>query len=188
MNPSGSADHHLGDAMTDPQNLALAETLDAALGSGRVDQIAFLVEDLSAAINRWNALYRAEDWRIYTYDARNVHNLTYRGEPGTFKMRLALIGSSPQIELIEPIAGPSIYHDWIDQHGFGLHHIGFFVPSVADVIEIFESADYPNIQSGNGYGLDGDGGFAYFDFEDVYGVHLEAIEVPARRRPTERLG
>lgn len=173
--------------MTDADVGQLADTLGTALGPGRVDQVAFLVDDLSAAMDPWSALYRNEDWRIYTYNAGNVPHLTYRGASGTFEMRLALIGSAPQIELIQPISGPSIYHDWIERHGYGLHHLGFFVPSVAEVIEHLEAAGHPVIQSGAGYGLDGDGGFAYFDFEDIYGVHLEAIEVPARRRPSEQL-
>ncbi|WP_199542667.1 MULTISPECIES: VOC family protein [Prauserella] len=166
---------------------SLAATMERAIGAGRVDQVAFLVEDLHTAVQRWSALYRDDEWRVYTYDPANVQNLTYRGKPGRFALRLALVGAGPQVELIQPLAGPSIYHDWIDQHGYGLHHFGFFVPSLTDAVAEFEAAGHPTIQSGSGYGLDGDGGFAYFDFEDTYGIHLEAIEVPARRRPSERL-
>ncbi|MFJ6199939.1 VOC family protein [Micromonospora sp. NPDC092111] len=173
--------------MNHTSDTQLAATLQSAIGAGRVDQVAFLVEDLGVAIGRWSALHRDETWRIYTYGLDNVENLRYHGEPGRFSMRLALIGHSPQIELIQPLAGPSIYHDWIARHGYGLHHFGFFVPSIADAVARFEAAGHPTIQSGSGYGLDGDGGFAYFDFEDIYGIHLEAIEVPARRRPSEPL-
>lgn len=163
----------------------LAATLGKALGTGRVDQVAFLVEDLGTSMTRWSALNRVDDWRIHTYDATNVSDLSYRGAPGTFSMQLGLLGAGPQIELIQPLGGPSIYHDWIERHGHGLHHFGFFVPSIAEAIASFDAAGHPTIQSGSGYGLDGDGGFAYFDFEDIYGIHLEAIEVPARRRPSE---
>ena len=37
-------------------------------------------------------------------------------------------------------------------------------------------------QTGGGYGLDGDGGYAYFDTVASFGVILELIEVPKRRR------
>jgi methylmalonyl-CoA/ethylmalonyl-CoA epimerase len=165
----------------------LASTLERAIGAGRVDQVAFLVEDLRVATARWSALYREDTWRIYTYDATNVEHLSYRGAPGEFSMRLALLGSAPQIELIQPLSGPSIYHDWIERHGYGPHHFGFFVPSIRDAVAEFEAAGHPTTQSGSGYGLDGDGGFAYFDFEATYGIDLEVIEVPARRRPSEPL-
>ncbi|MEU0156230.1 VOC family protein [Micromonospora fulviviridis] len=149
--------------------------------------MAFLVEDLEVAARRWRAVYRDEEWRTYTYTPDVMKNCTYRGEPGRYEMRLALVGSSPQLELIQPIAGPSIYHDWIREHGYGLHHFGFFVPSVDETVRQLEAQGHPSIQSGSGYGLDGDGGYAYFDFEDTYGVVLEAIGVPKRRRPSEQI-
>lgn len=43
-------------------------------------------------------------------------------------------------------------------------------------------AGYDVLQSGRGYGLDGDGGYAYFDTERDFEVIVEAIEVPKRRR------
>jgi methylmalonyl-CoA/ethylmalonyl-CoA epimerase len=46
-------------------------------------------------------------------------------------------------------------------------------------------AGYPVLQMGTGYGVDGDGGFAYFDTLAATSVVFEAIEVPARRRPPE---
>jgi hypothetical protein len=163
----------------------LATTFQRAVGRGRVDQVGFLVEDLEASMNRWSSLYRDEEWRVYTYSREDVPNIRYHGQQGNFSMRLALVGSEPQLELIQPLQGPSIYHDWIEAHGYGLHHFGFFVPSVANAIAEMESGGHPCIQSGSGYGLDGDGGFAYYDFEPEFGVHLETIEVPSRRRPSE---
>lgn len=47
------------------------------------------------------------------------------------------------------------------------------------------SAGYDLLQSGHGYGLDGDGGFAFFDTIDDFGILLEGIEVPRRRRPPD---
>ena len=166
---------------------ALGRVIPAALGGRRVDQIAFLVEDLQDAARRWRAVYRDEEWRAFTYTHETLQNCTYRQQPGRFAMKLAIVGSAPQLELIQPLAGPSIYHDWIAKHGYGLHHVGFFVPSVATAVEQFESQGHPAIQTGSGYGLDADGGFAYFDFADTYGVELEVIEVPKRRRPSESL-
>ena len=101
-------------------------------------------------------------------------------------MRLALAGAGPQIELIEPLTGPSLYHEWLDEHGEGLHHIGMRVPDLQAGIRDMAERGWDVLQSGRGYGLDGDGGFAYLDTtaEDL-GVILELIEVPARRREPE---
>lgn len=166
----------------DPRSFAFPDSL----GGQPVDQIAFVVEDLSASIEAWKTAFGYDEWLVYTYSPSTVPELAYHGEPGQFSMRLALSGSDPQIELIQPLDGPSIYHDWVAARGYGLHHVGFFVPSVSSVIEDFAENGVTPIQTGRGYGVDGDGAFAYFDAVDTpLQVVVEAIEVPAVRRPSE---
>lgn len=166
---------------------AVSSSISKAFNSGSVDQVAFLVEDLKESIQMWSAALGLTDWKIYTYSQDNIQDPTYRGEVGKFKMRLALAGTSPQIELIQPLEGPSIYHDWIAKHGYGMHHLGFFVSSVENTIEDLQKDGIGIIQSGRGYGLDTDGGFAYIETPGTFDVVLEAIEVPKRRRPSEVL-
>jgi len=158
------------------------------LPSSKVDQLGFLVPDLADGVRQWTAALGTPEWRIYSY-APGSHGAryNYRGQPGQYAMRLALTDTVPQIELIQPIAGPSIYHDWIDEHGYGLHHLGLFVPSVADVIDTYREQGLEPAQTGAGYGVDGDGGFAYYERQDTLGTIIEFIEVPARRVPSETL-
>jgi methylmalonyl-CoA/ethylmalonyl-CoA epimerase len=54
------------------------------------------------------------------------------------------------------MVGPSIYHDWIALHGCGQLHVGVFVESVGDEKKRPERAGIPAIQTGSGYGLNGD--------------------------------
>lgn len=150
-----------------------------------VAQVGILVPDLGAGIATWSALLGTDDWLVYTYGPETVPRLGYRGGPGAFRMRVALTGSSPQVELIESLEGPSIYTEWIEQHGFGLHHLGFRVPSAEEAVRRVTAGGIALLQSGSGYGEDGDGGFAYFDTQDSVGLIVEAIEVPRRRRPSE---
>jgi len=74
---------------------------------------------------------------------------------------------------------------WIETRGYGLHHVGVRVESIHELIADMVSAGYEILQSGHRYGLDGDGGFAYFDTLDDFGAILEGIEVPRRRRPPD---
>jgi hypothetical protein len=32
-------------------------------------------------------------------------------------------------ELLQPLEGPSIYKEWLDEHGEGLHHVAVMVPT-----------------------------------------------------------
>ena len=89
--------------------------------------------------------------------------LTYRGRPGPYRVTIAISPTTPQIELVQPREGPSIYDEWLAERGEGLHHLGFWVDSLTEAAAEFAASGYEAIQTGAGYGLDGDGGYAYFD-------------------------
>jgi methylmalonyl-CoA/ethylmalonyl-CoA epimerase len=148
-------------------------------------QIGILVDDIDSRMAVWGAILDRDDWLLYTYGPNNLKNAAYRGRPGSYSMRLAMIGSAPQIELIEPADGPNIYADWIADRGYGLHHIGFYVPSITDAVRQARKAGFEPIQQAGGYGANGDGGFAYFDTTSQIGLITELIEVPSVRRPNE---
>lgn len=148
-------------------------------------QIGMLVEDLGSAMVNWSAVLGRDDWQAYTYDADVLCDARYHGAPSNFGMHVALIGSSPQLELIQPAAGPNVYADWIAAHGYGLHHVGFFVDSIAEAVSAASAAGYEPIQSARGYGVGGDGGFAYYDTTATLGLIAELIEVPTVRRPNQ---
>ena len=115
--------------------------------------------------------------------ARDAGELDVSRRAGTLLHADRLAGSAPQVELIEPVEGPSIYHDWLESHPHGVHHLAVYVESLDAAIASMAAAGYALLQSGAGYGLDGDGGYAYFDTEHDFGVVLEAIEVLAGREP-----
>jgi hypothetical protein len=145
-------------------------------------QVGILVDDLQAALERYDSLWGGGPWQCYRYAADSIPSMTYRGRPGAYAIWIGFNSTTPQVELIQPVAGPSIYHEWIERRGHGLHHLGFWVDSLEEAVASMAAAGYDVSQSGAGYGRDGDGGFAYFDTEREFGVVLEAIEVPRRRR------
>ena len=149
---------------------------------GRLFQIAFVVEDLEQGLERYTRVLGGAPWRCYTFSASLHSTCDYRGGPTDFSARLALNDASPQIELIEPVHGPSIHREWLDQCGEGVHHLGVIVESVAAATAHMEAAGYERIQSGAGFGTGGDGAYAYFDARRELGLVLEAVE-PPRRMP-----
>lgn len=159
-----------------------ARTVPESLVSKGVGQVGILVPDLDAALRTYGVISTVETWSVWTYGPETVPILRLHGRPAAFSMRIALGGTGPQVELIEPLHGPSIYDDWLGRHGYGLHHLGFYVDSIGDAMDVMTTHGFEILQSGVGYGLDGDGGFAYFDTTAETGVILEAIEIPARRR------
>jgi methylmalonyl-CoA/ethylmalonyl-CoA epimerase len=165
----------------------MTRSLPTAFRGLKVTQIGQLVPDLAAAVRTQQHIFGVEEWAIYTYSPSFVPNLSYRGGPAQFSMRLALAGVDPQIELIEPLNGPSVYHEWIETHGFGVQHLGFHVLDIDVVRRRLAAEGWEPVQAGSGYGVDGDGAFAYYDTVDEIGLMLELIESPRRRRPSETL-
>jgi methylmalonyl-CoA/ethylmalonyl-CoA epimerase len=150
-----------------------------------VGQVGIIVRDLEAALERYSSLWRLGPWACFVYGPATVPKLTYRGKAGRYSMRIALAGQGPQVELLEPLEGPSIYEEWLESRPEGLHHLGVYVESLDRAVDSMAARGYDLLQSGYGYGLDGDGGYAYFDTERDFGVILEALEVPRRRRPPD---
>lgn len=163
-------------------------TFGDVVGAINVDQIGYLVPDLEEAIAEWERLLGPRSWNTWTYSTRSVPHLAFRGQEGSFEIRIALSGESPQIELIEPVRGPSIYHEWIERRGYGPHHIGVFVRDLATVSAELQQIGITPVQAGAGYGVDGDGGFAYFEIGDDADTVFELIEPPAHRRPPVVMG
>jgi methylmalonyl-CoA/ethylmalonyl-CoA epimerase len=144
--------------------------------SGRPFQVGIVVADLAEAVRRHELLFGASDWLIVENGPRNMHGLHVRGEPAEFSMRLALRGADPQLELLQPLAGPDILSEWLERRGEGLHHLGYEVLSLDETIDRMAEAGYECIQHGYGFGENGSGGFAYFETERELGYLVEAIE------------
>jgi len=142
----------------------------------QVLQIGVVVKDLQEAMERYWNIFGIGPWHIYTFQPPVVTNTTLRGKPAQFTMKLALtqIGNI-QWELIQPLTGPSVYKEFLEKHGEGLHHVacdlGDYDQAVATLkkhgIGILTSGDTP-VDS-----------FAYLDTEKVLGTPLEIYKRPA---------
>jgi methylmalonyl-CoA/ethylmalonyl-CoA epimerase len=149
------------------------------LVDGQLFQIAFVVRDLDAALERYTRVLGGAPWRIFTFSGAIHREAAYHGDPTDFAVRLALNGTSPQYELIEPQRGPGIHQDWLDERGEGFHHVGVIVASLETAVERMAAAGYQAIQTGAGFGAAGDGAYAYFDTVADLGCFVEAVEPPA---------
>jgi methylmalonyl-CoA/ethylmalonyl-CoA epimerase len=151
-------------------------------------QVAFVVRDLDAAIADWIAL-GIGPWNEWLFDAATLPTRTYQGKEGTFEARVALCSIGPlTYELIEALTGPSIWDDFLRDRGPGMHHFGYYVDDIDAAIAAMDARGYSVVQSGAGFGVDGDGAFVYFDTTADFGCYYEAILGPrALRRPDRHI-
>jgi catechol 2,3-dioxygenase-like lactoylglutathione lyase family enzyme len=153
-----------------------------------VAQVAIVVEDLDKAVSTYWRRFGIGPWDIYTYGKPLVKSMTYHGEPADYKMRLGLsyMGDT-RIELIEPLEGETVYDDFIEAHGYGVQHFGFLVDDMEEALAEAEAAGIEMIMDGAGFGLEGDGHYAYLDTESLVGFTIELIERPDKRVPPEQV-
>ncbi|BBX22781.1 lactoylglutathione lyase [Mycolicibacter terrae] len=87
-------------------------------------QIAWVTSDLAATESMLSALLGVRKWIRMPGVHFAPDTCSYRGEPADFVADIALsyLGDM-QLELIAPVSGRSIYSDFLDDSGPGLHHI-----------------------------------------------------------------
>ena len=136
-------------------------------------QVAFVVDDVIAAERFFCDKIGVP--RFCRFEDIQVEDSIYRGAPGDFHYHLSLgYAGDMQIELIQHISGQSIYKEFMDEHGPGMHHLAYIVPDHDQVVKDFASNGFPPVQSGR-IGTDPGGLFAYFDTRPATGIFMETI-------------
>ena len=155
---------------------------------GGIAQVAILVKDLDETVKNYWTIFGIGPWHFYTYARPLVSQMSYHGRAADYKMQIALSQIGPmRIELIEAKEGDSIYADFIREHGYGVHHFGILVEDMNDALAQAHSAGFNMIQDGSGFGLHGDGHYAYLETEEPLGVTLELIQRPKARVKPEKI-
>jgi methylmalonyl-CoA/ethylmalonyl-CoA epimerase len=145
----------------------------SGLGSTTLAQVAIVVRDIEETSRRYaDALGLPVPEVIVTSPGLQVEQ-TYRGEPSNAQAKLAFFSvGQVQIELIEPMGGPSTWQEALDTKGEGVHHIAFWVEGMQRSVDFLKSRGIPMVQRGDM----GPGQYAYFDAEGPLKVTLELLE------------
>jgi methylmalonyl-CoA/ethylmalonyl-CoA epimerase len=148
---------------------------------GDVLQVGLVVQDLRKSVETYWKLLGIGPWRIYTYAPPMLREATVRGKRTDFSMRIACAQAGPtQLELIEPLEGPSIYVEHLRTKGEGLHHIQSRIEhSIEGVIAAFARQGIGVLMSGKF----GEGEFYYLDTEPMLGVIYEIFQRTSRPAP-----
>lgn len=152
----------------------------------KIDQIGYVVKDIEQTMREYYEQFGVGGWKIYTYGKSLLSYARRNGKPFEYRARVALsfFGES-RIELIQQIEGDTIYQEFIDRHGFGVHHLGIYVLDIASKLKETQEEGLAVSMEGAGYGLDGDGHFAYLETEQRFGTTYELIQRPKQLRPPE---
>lgn len=94
---------------------------------GQIMQMAYVVEDIHAAIEWWVRDCHVGPW--FLLDSFTGPQQRYRGRPATADVKIAMsFAGHMNIELIQPKDNePSVYRELIEKRGYGFHHVGIAV-------------------------------------------------------------
>lgn len=123
-----------------------------ASGPLRISQIAFVVRDIDDALERFHRVLGWGPWNVYEHKPPALHDTYLRGKPTPYTMIGAEAHVGPvDVELVQPVDGPSIYQEWLDEHGEGVHHIAVMraTPEDSEAARAhFESIGAPVLMEG----------------------------------------
>ena len=147
--------------------------MEKALGSHTIVQIGLIVRDIEETSRAYADVFGLKVPQWILTDPEPEANTRYRGEPTEARAKLAFLDmGSLQLELIEPVGGPSTWQEFLDAHGEGVHHIAFNVEGMSDRVAYLEGKGIPLVQRGDYTG----GRYAYVDGLAQLKVVLELLE------------
>ena len=151
-----------------------------------VRQVALVVPDVVAQATAWWEHLGVGPWNLFTLDGAALTSATYRGRPAAFRIRHALAFSGEvMMELVQPIQGPSIWHEFLERQGAGLQHIAFYPEDFEVASAALAAEGWVPVATGDGFGRSRDGRFAYHEHPEVQGIIVEIVQVPTERFPPE---
>jgi hypothetical protein len=102
---------------------------------GTICQMAYVVEDIHAAIDWWITKAGVGPWFLLPSFGGEGH--VFRGKPCTSNVSIAMsFAGSMNIELLQPLDNePSVYKETIDSIGYGFHHFGIACDDIEAEVE-----------------------------------------------------
>ena len=145
------------------------------IGLGKPSQVAIITGDIERTAGQWAAVLGCSMPDTTTGGEYEITKCEYNGQPapGAFAKLAFFNFDGIQIELIEPYGEASVWKDFLEETGGGIHHLGFQVDDMEESIRKCEAFGMKLVQKGN-YG-DGSGMYAYLDARKQLDCYVELL-------------
>jgi methylmalonyl-CoA/ethylmalonyl-CoA epimerase len=95
----------------------------------RITQVAIVVKDLRKTMESYYRMLGWQPWSVFEYGPPLLHDTMLRGKPTEYRMIGAEVHCDPiDFEILQPTEGRSIYKEFLEEHGEGLHHVSVVSP------------------------------------------------------------
>lgn len=140
-----------------------------------ISQIAVVCRDLEKTMETYTKLLGWGPWSVFRHEPPRLHDTVVRG----VRVDYTMLGAETHVgdmgfELLQPLEGPSIYKEWLDEHGEGLHHVAVMLHDFDESTELkkrFAAIGSPVLMGGRiGETIE----FFYLDTEPSLKIILES--------------
>ncbi|MGE0394213.1 MAG: VOC family protein [Vicinamibacterales bacterium] len=135
---------------------------------GKFSHVAIVVKDVDKAAKTYGEIFG-----VTPPPARIVKNIPFPPSYGpgrTMGTKTTMItASGVNLELIQPLDGPSPWRDHLEKYGETVHHLAFAVPEWAPAIKFLESKGGKWVQGVEQYN------FGYVDLTPQLGFTIEVM-------------
>jgi len=129
--------------------------------------IGYVTRDIERTMENFQKYFGLESFKKMVPD---YFNRQYHGKPEDFKMQLAFARVGNIVyELIQVLQGKTIYEDFMNEHGEGIHHLGYEISDLAKWTEAYGKGGIEPIMSAERVGIK----WAYFD---TPGIIVELVQ------------
>ncbi len=141
----------------------------------RIVQLGLIVRDAAKSAERWREILGFDiPTDAHLTEPQEQTQATYYGSPMEGRARIIAFDlGSIQFEFIEPVGTGSTWHDFLNRHGEGLHHVALFTRDTSAAVAAFAEKGYQVIQQG--HFNDRGGQYTYLDTDKDLGLVLELL-------------
>lgn len=132
--------------------------------------VGVVVRDMDKTIHLLSSTFGIGPWDINERSYPQEQVIVGKG-PFTYKVAFATLGPI-ELELIEVVEGNTIHSEFLNTKGEGLHHLGFRVPDLEQVVTALQQRGIGVLQSAFREGAR----YAYMDPAEFGGITVEFVE------------
>ncbi|MCA9907708.1 MAG: VOC family protein [Anaerolineae bacterium] len=148
---------------------------DPILNAETICQVGIIVHDIERTAQRYCEVFGFDMPEIMETSGFERSKTTYNGQPSEATAKLAFFNAGQiTIELIEPDEKPSVWREFLEQHGEGVHHVAFQVKDTKAVTGALAETGVGIAQQG--LYSDGSGIYTYVDAGPLLGTMFELLE------------
>lgn len=141
-------------------------------------QIGLVVKDLDKTLENLQNILGMGPFNIVKFPPEGVEDvkMMYKGEQSDFTAHFCFLDlGNIEIEVIQPLTGKTIWHDFLEEKGPGLHHIKFMLPTHKPTEEFMAEKGIVINQMGASVGKNLGKEWVYYDTWDTCGFYIETM-------------